>query len=80
MQISQGTPPLRTASEFYEKAALKKVARFTGEHLCCSLFLIKLQALLEKDSNTGVFLWILRNFQEHLLSRTPMLEVFQIWN
>ena len=36
----------------------------TGKHLCWSYFLIKLQAcrfaiLLKRDSNTGVFLWIL---------------------
>ena len=27
--------------------------------------------LLKRDSNTGVFLWILRNFQEHLFYRKP---------
>ena len=46
---------------------LKNFVIFTGKHLCWSLFLIKLQALrpaalLTRDSNTGVFLWILRNF------------------
>ena len=49
---------------------------FTGKHLYRSLFLIKLQAwrpatLLKCDSNTGVFLWNLRNFyntsfEEHI--------------
>ena len=39
----------------------------TGKNLCWSLFLIKAQAfmpaiLLKTDSNTGVFLWILRTF------------------
>ena len=28
-------------------------------------------ALLRKDSGTGVFLWILRNFKEHFFYRTP---------
>ena len=46
---------------------LKNFAIFTGKHLCWGLFLIKLPAfssatLLKKVSNTGVFLWILRNF------------------
>ena len=30
-------------------------------------------SLLKTDSNTGVFLWILRNFQEHLFRRTSAL-------
>ena len=40
---------------------LKNFANLTGKHLCWSRFLIKLQArpatLLERDSNTDVFLW-----------------------
>ena len=45
----------------------KSFAIFTGKHLCWSPFLRKLQvlkpaSLLKGDSNTGVFLWILRNF------------------
>ena len=45
----------------------KSLAIFTGKHLCWSPFLRKLQvlkpaSLLKGDSNTGVFLWILRNF------------------
>ena len=41
-------------------------AIFTGEHLCWSLFLIKMQAykpatLLKRYFNTCVFLWILQN-------------------
>ena len=59
-----------------KKIVPKNFAIFTGKHLCWSLFLINLQAfrstaLLKRDSNTGVFLWILRNFkntylEEHL--------------
>ena len=46
---------------------LKNFGNFTGKHLCWSLFLIKFQAwmsaiLLKRDSNSGVFLWSLRNF------------------
>ena len=52
---------------FTKLSVLKNFAIFTGKHLCWSLFLRKLQVLkppnlLEGDSNTGVFLWILRNF------------------
>ena len=57
---------------------VKKVflnCRNTGKHLCLSLFLIKLYAfrsatLLSRDSSTGVFLWMLQNFQEHLFWKT----------
>ena len=52
---------------FIKISVLKNFAIFTGKHLCRSLFLRKLQvlkpaSLLKGDSNTGVFLWILRNF------------------
>ena len=49
------------------KAVPKNLAIFTTrKHLWWSLFLIKLQTLrpgtlLKRDSNTGVFLWILQN-------------------
>ena len=44
--------------------------------LCWSLFLIKLQpfrsaTLLKKDSNIGVFLWMLLIFQVKLFYKTP---------
>ena len=50
---------------------LKKFANFTGKHQWWSFCLITLQAwghatLLKRDSKTGVFLWNLRNLQEHL--------------
>ena len=50
-----------------KKVSLKYFATFIGKHLCWRLSLIKLQTwrpadLLTRDSNTGVFLWILRNF------------------
>ena len=51
----------------FKKSVLKNFATFTEKHLYWSLFLIKLQAwrpaiLLKRDSNTGLFLWITRNF------------------
>ena len=53
-----------------KKDVLKRFANFT-KHPCWSLFLIKLHAfrpatLLKRDSNTGVLLWILWNFEENL--------------
>ena len=53
--------------EYLEAATgdvLKNFVIFTGKYLCWSHFLIKLQAasLLKRDSNTGVFLCMLRNF------------------
>ena len=55
-----------------QKLFLKISQIFTGKHLCWSLFLIKLQVLkpatvLKKDSNTYVFLCILRLFFKALL-------------
>ena len=49
---------------------LKKLSSFTEKHLCWSLFLIYFLLyflLFKRDSNTGAFLWNLRNLQEHLL-------------
>ena len=45
----------------------KNLAVFTGKHLCCSIFLIKLLAFrlvtfLKIDYSIGAFLWILSNF------------------
>ena len=60
---------------FFKIGALKIFAIYTRKHLCWSLFLIKLHAwrlatLLKRDSKTGVFLWILQNFKEHIFWRT----------
>ena len=37
-----------------------------------------LQRYRKRDSSTGVFLWILQNFQEHLFRRTPQGDCFSI--
>ena len=52
---------------FFKKAVFKNFAIFTGKHMCWILFVTKFLAfraatLLKRDSNTDVFLWILRNF------------------
>ena len=55
---------------------LRNFVKFTGKRLCQSLSFNKLQAslrlaiLLKKDSGTGIFQWILRNFKQHLFYRT----------
>ena len=41
---------------FFGIDVLKNFTRFTRKHLCWNLFLIKLQTLLKKESNT-VFSW-----------------------
>ena len=74
------------------KGVLKNFAIFAGEHLCLSLFLInkvaglkanllkrRLATLLKRNSNTDIFLWILRNFQEHLIWKTSANGCFWRW-
>ena len=65
------------------KDVLKNFAKFTRKHLCRSLFFNKVAGLrpatlLKRDSGTVVFLWILRNFQEHLLYRTLLDDCFYV--
>ena len=65
----------RRSQKFFKIDISKNFAIFIGKRLCWSLFLIKFHAfrpsaLLTRDSNTCVFLWILRNYQEHLFYRT----------
>ena len=57
---------------FFRICVLQDFAIFTGKNLRWSLFLITLDALLKRDSNTGVFLLNLRLFQERLFYRTPL--------
>ena len=45
-----------------KKGALRNFTKFTGKYFCQSLFF-----------NKVVFLWILRNFREHLFYRTPLV-------
>ena len=55
-----GAVDLRCSS----KQILKNFTSFTGKHLCLSL--LPCVTLLKRDSNTGVFLWNLRNLLEHI--------------
>ena len=64
-----------------KSTVLKIFAIFTGKHLCCSLFLIKLQAfrhaIYEKETVTQVLTYeyceIFKNtyFETHLRRATP---------
>ena len=52
---------------FCKKGVLKNLAKFTGKQLCRSLLYNKVAGFrpvisLKRDSDTGVFLWILQNF------------------
>ena len=52
---------------FHKIGVLKKFSKFTEKHLHWSLSFNKVAGLrpatlLKRDSTTGVFLWILRNF------------------
>ena len=57
-----------------------EISQNSQENTCGRVsFLIERSAtLLKKDSSTGVFLWILRNFEEHLFYRTPPGDYFRI--
>ena len=53
---------------FCKKSVLRNFAKFTGKHLCMSLFFNKVAGLqacnfiLKNDSGTGLFLWVFWNF------------------
>ena len=66
---------------FCKKGVPKNLRNLTRKHLCWSLFQIKLQiirpaTLLERDSNTCVFLWNFANFSEHLFWKTSANDCF----
>ena len=71
------------ADVIHKIGALENFSNFTGKHLSRSLFLIKLQAwrpatLLKRDSDTGVFLWNLRNFYNTFFYRTLLCGCFWV--
>ena len=75
---------------FCKKGVLKNFANFTGKNLRWSFFSINFQVveshikfqvfrpvtLLKRDSDTGAFLWILRNFLKHPCWRTSVTDCF----
>ena len=57
---------------FHKKVVLRNFAKFTRKHLRQRVFFnkvagLRLASLSKRGSGTGIFLWILRNFSEHLL-------------
>ena len=56
-----------------------EISQNSQDHTCARVFFsIKLRAwglqlYSERDSGTGIFLWILQNFLEHLFYRTPLV-------
>ena len=67
--------------EVLQSRCLKNLAQFPCKYLCRSLFLIsQLPAtFIIRDSNIDVFLWTLRNCQEHHFYRTPWNSCFCIY-
>ena len=67
---------LEKTDVFYKKGVLANFAKFTAK-ICARL---KLQAsvwnFVKKETLTGIFLWILRHFKEHLFYRTPLDDCF----
>ena len=66
----------------FKAGVLKNFVILTGKPLCWSLFLIKFHGwrpafYLKRDSNTVVFLWILRNFSERLFYSRPVHHTFR---
>ena len=61
---------------FRKEGVLKNFARLTGQHLCRGLFFINVSGfrpatLLKRDSDAGIFLWILWIFLRTLFYRSP---------
>ena len=68
---------------FFKIGVLKNITIFTGKHLCCSLFLIKLHVwrpatLLRRDTNAVVFRLNLRNPEEHLFLQKTSVFPFEL--
>ena len=62
-----------------KKGVFRNFAKFVGKHLCQSLFFNKvadLRLYQKRDSGIGAFLWILRNFKEHLVNTTSVVDYF----
>ena len=57
----------------FKVGVLNNLATFAGKHLCFQVCNFRPSILLKRDSNTGVFLWILRIFWVRVFYRTPLL-------
>ena len=73
--IWQKQPP----KVFYKKDVLKNFAKFTGKHLCQSLFFNKVTGrnFMKRETLAQVFSCeLFRNFSERLFYRTPPSDCF----
>ena len=61
---------------FCKKGVLANFAKFLRKFLRQSLFFNKVAGYWKRDSGTDVFLWILRNFEEHVFYRTTPSDCF----
>ena len=70
--------------EYWREYSFKKFAKFIRKHLCQSLFFNKVADLRpviyqKRDSGTGIFLWILRNFWDHFFSYNTSRGCIWVW-
>ena len=70
---------------FCKNVCLNFFPIFRGKHMCRNLFFIRLQAYSlqlywKRDSDKGLFRWILRNSQKHLLCIDSITNRFLINN
>ena len=73
LTLTGGNFPRGQFSGHRKKGVLRNYTKLTEKHLCQGLFFNYLKILLLKF---GVFLWIFRNFQEHLFSKTRLGDCF----
>ena len=65
------------------KIVLKNFTKITEKHLCRVSFLIRLpawdlQLYQKRDSGTGIFLWILRNYLGQLFLQNITVAAFEL--
>ena len=68
---------------FGKKGVLRNCAKFTVKHLPQSLFFKQscrpeVCNFIKKETSTGVFLWFLRNFKEHLFLQNTSGDWFNV--
>ena len=76
MQMHLGQRRNSHRSCYIKVGVLKNFVIFTRNHLCWSLFFIKLQAFGLHFINTSAFLWILRNFKNNYFEDHPAYDCF----
>ena len=82
MHVKDKSSEATTGGVLWEKVFLETLQN-SQENTCTSLFFKKVAGLrpatlLKKESGTGVSLWIVQNFLEHLFYRTTLDDCFSI--